>query len=103
VVILTIFHLVMKQTLSITEAKARFADVIKHTEHEPVVVTRDGTPVAVVVNIADDEDLRKTRAARQAGGLASIAGGWPRSAELADDLERLQRERRLPRRLPRGA
>jgi prevent-host-death family protein len=77
VVILTIFHLVMKQTLSIAEAKARFADVIKHTEHEPVVVTRDGTPVAVVVNIADYEDLRKTRAARQAGGLASIAGGGP--------------------------
>jgi hypothetical protein len=69
----------------------------------PAVVARDGTPVAVVVNIADDEDMQKRRAAQRAGGLASIAGGWPGSGGLADGLERLQRERRLPRRLPRGA
>jgi prevent-host-death family protein len=90
--------------LSIAEAKARFADVIRRAEHnEPIVVTRYGTPVAVVLNIADYQDLQRGREAAGAGGLASIAGGWPGSAGLADDLEQLQRTRSLPRKLPRGA
>lgn len=77
-----------KKLLSVAEAKARFAEQIREVEKgEPVVITRHGKPVAALVRPEDLEQLERLRAAGPEGGLASIAGGWEGSEELARILD----------------
>ncbi len=74
--------------LTVAEAKAKFAETVRAAETgEPVVITRHGRPVAALVPAADLELLRRLRAAGPEGGLASIAGGWEGSDELADLID----------------
>ena len=74
--------------LTVAEAKAKFAEAVRAAEAgEPVVITRHGKPVAAVVPAADLDLLRRLRAAGPEGGLASVAGGWEGSDELADLID----------------
>lgn len=87
----------MSRHLTVAEAKAKFSSCVRSAEEgTPVVITRHGKPVAAVVPAEDLERLRRLRAAGPEGGLASVAGGWRGSEELADALDR--RRRSTPRR-----
>lgn len=44
---------------SVTEVRWRFGTILKATEGGPVVVTRDGKPVAVLVGIRDADDVER--------------------------------------------
>jgi prevent-host-death family protein len=44
---------------SIAEVKARFSAFVKASEEGPVVVTRNGRPVAVLVGVQDEEEIER--------------------------------------------
>jgi prevent-host-death family protein len=44
---------------SIAEIKSRFSAFLKASEAGPVVVTRNGRAVAVIVGIQDDEEIER--------------------------------------------
>ena len=77
----------MIKTLTTAEAKARFSEAVREVEDgSPIVITRHGRPVAALVRVEDVETLERLRAAGPEGGLASVAGGWEGSDELASLL-----------------
>lgn len=81
--------------LSVAEAKATFSAAIRTAEEgEPVVITRHGKPVAALVRPEELEHLARLRATGPEGGLASLAGGWEDSDELAELLETRRRNHR---------
>ena len=41
---------------SVAQIKAQFSAFLKATEGGPVIVTRNGRPVAVIVGVQDDEE-----------------------------------------------
>lgn len=70
---------------SIAEAKAHFADCLRQAEGgEAIVLTRHGKAIAALVPIELLEQLDRLRAAGPEGGLASVAGGWKGSEEVAE-------------------
>jgi|GEM_PF-516067 len=78
--------------VSLVEAKARFSEVVREAEAGGIVVIRrNGRDVAAMVSAGDVEGLRRLRAAGPEKGLASIAGGWKGSEELADHIESVRR------------
>lgn len=82
----------MSRKFTVAEAKARFAECLRDAEEgRPVHITRHGRDVAVVVSLADYAQVERLRSAGPEAGLASLAGGWKGSDELADALERLPR------------
>ena len=88
----------MSRDYSVAEAKARFSWCVRSAEGgDPVVITRRGRPVAAIVPAEDLERLERLRAAGPEGGLASVAGGWKDSEELARALDRLRRSATRPR------
>jgi antitoxin (DNA-binding transcriptional repressor) of toxin-antitoxin stability system len=52
-----------------------------------MLITRHGKPVAALVRPADLEHLERLRKAGPESGLASIAGGWENSEDLAAILD----------------
>jgi len=42
---------------SVAEVKAQFSAFLKASEGGPVIVTRNGRPVAVIVGVQDDEEI----------------------------------------------
>jgi prevent-host-death family protein len=71
--------------ISIVEAKARLADCLRRAEAgELIVVTRHGKPVAALVPVDLLDQLDRLRAMGAEGGLASVAGGWQGSEEIAE-------------------
>jgi prevent-host-death family protein len=44
---------------SVAEMKAKFSAFLKTSEGEPVVVTRNGKPVAVLVGVQDEEEIER--------------------------------------------
>jgi len=89
--------------MSVAEAKARFAEAVKKAEAgERVLITRYGSPVVALVPLADVERLKRMGRGGAGGGLASLAGGWPGSGELAAAVEEIRRGRTPPRRVPRS-
>lgn len=44
---------------SVADVKARFSAYLKASEQGPVVVTRNGKPVAVLLAVDDDEQLER--------------------------------------------
>jgi prevent-host-death family protein len=80
------------RVLAVAEAKAAFADSLRHAEHgESVIVTRHGKRVAAIVSLADYEALTRLKAAGPQGGLARLAGGWAGSDELVDAVRSIRR------------
>ncbi|MBU2499679.1 MAG: type II toxin-antitoxin system Phd/YefM family antitoxin [Proteobacteria bacterium] len=78
----------MDKSISVAEAKATFSECIRHVEAgSSVVITRHGKPVAAIVRPSDLEHLERLREAGPESGLASIAGGWRDSDELAKVLD----------------
>ncbi len=43
----------------LAEVKAQFSSYVKSTEEGPVVVTRNGKPVAVMLGITDEDELER--------------------------------------------
>ena len=87
-----------RKALSVAEAKATLSDAIRDVEAGgTVVITRHGKPVVALVRAEDLSALERLRAAGPEQGLASIAGGWEGSEELAEILESApRRSRRIP-------
>ena len=82
----------MTKNVSIAEAKARLSDCVREAERgEPIVITRHGKPVAALVASGDLGQLERLRKAGPQSGLASLAGGWEGSDELADRLAESKR------------
>ena len=78
----------MTRTLTTAQAKARFSAAVRDAEDgHPILITRHGQPVAALVRAQDLEQLERLRAAGPEGGLASVAGGWKGSNELANLLQ----------------
>ncbi len=74
----------MTDTVSVADAKSRFAEYVRRAETGKVVVlSRHGKPVAALVPAGDVATLERLRAAGPEKGLASIAGGWKGSEALA--------------------
>ena len=70
---------------SIAEAKAHFAECLRQAEGgDAIVLTRHGKAVAALVPIDLLEQLERLRAAGPEAGLASVAGGWEGSEEVAE-------------------
>lgn len=44
---------------SVAEVKAQFSAFVKETEQGPVIVTRNGRPVAALLAVKDDEELER--------------------------------------------
>ncbi len=44
---------------SVADVKARFSAYLKASEEGPIIVTRNGKPVAVLLSIADEEELER--------------------------------------------
>ncbi|MCL7972593.1 MAG: type II toxin-antitoxin system prevent-host-death family antitoxin [marine benthic group bacterium] len=82
----------MSRTLSVAQAKATFAACVRWAEDgEPIIISRHGKPVAALVQVSDVERLNQLRAAGPEGGLASLAGGWKGSEQLARLVRRGRR------------
>ena len=83
----------MEKNISVAEAKATFSECIRKVEAGSVVlITRHGKPVAALVSPSDLEHLERLRKAGPESGLASIAGGWENSEELASILNTSPRQ-----------
>jgi prevent-host-death family protein len=90
----------MSKKFTVAEAKARFAECLRNAEEgRAVLITRHGRNVAAVVSLADFEQVERLRSAGPEAGLASLAGGWKGSDELADEVGRIRRT--APRRTPK--
>jgi prevent-host-death family protein len=44
---------------SVAEVKAKFSGYLKMSERGPVVVTRNGKPVAVILSVSDEEEIER--------------------------------------------
>jgi prevent-host-death family protein len=78
----------MENNISVAKAKAKFSECIREVEAgNAVLITRHGKPVAALVSPSDLEHLARLRKAGPEKGLASIAGGWENSEELASILD----------------
>ena len=44
---------------SVAEVKAQFSSFLKASESGPVVVTRNGKPVAVIVGVQDEDEIER--------------------------------------------
>ncbi|MGB9498575.1 MAG: type II toxin-antitoxin system Phd/YefM family antitoxin [Dissulfuribacterales bacterium] len=78
----------MNKRISVAEVKAKFSDCIRQVETgASVLITRHGKAVAALVRPDDLEHLERLRKAGPESGLASLAGGWENSEELADIID----------------
>ena len=74
--------------VSVAEIKATLSQQIREAEHGgTVLITRRGRAVAALVSADELQRLRRLQSAGPEGGLASVAGGWKDSEELAELLD----------------
>jgi len=50
----------MPKTVSLTEARRRFGEIIRQAQIEPVIVTRYGQPYVVILSVQEYERLTQT-------------------------------------------
>ncbi len=50
----------MAKTVSVTEARRRFGKIIHQAQTGPVILTRRGEPVAVILSVQEYERLTQT-------------------------------------------
>lgn len=82
------------ETLTASDAKREFGDVLLKAQSAPVTINKNGKPVAVVVSFAEYEQLEackeaQLKAAIQAG-IADIAAG---RVSAGDDVIKRLRNR----------
>ena len=78
----------MNKSIPLAEAKATLSECIREVESgKSVLITRHGKPVAALVCPKDLDNLERLKKAGPEGGLASFAGGWEGSDELARLLD----------------
>ena len=78
----------MNKEISLAEAKATLSECIRDVEKGlSVLIKRHGKPVAALVRPKDLDNLERLKKAGPEGGLASLAGGWEGSEELASILD----------------
>ena len=65
----------------LADVKARFSAYIKKIQKEPVIVTKNGRPVAIMLGISDKDDLERIMLATS-----------PKFQALLDEAERRIRE-----------
>ncbi len=65
----------------LADVKARFSAYIKKIQKEPVIVTKNGRPVAIMVGISDEDDLERI--------MLAVS---PKFQAMLDEAERLIRE-----------
>jgi prevent-host-death family protein len=51
------------KTASVEVIRTRFGAVLKSSESGPVVITRNGKPVAVIVGVQDEDEIERLRMA----------------------------------------
>lgn len=86
----------MARKLSAAQAKSQLADCLRKAENgEPVIITRHGKAVAVLVGM-DRAALPGRKDTRTGAGLANLVGGWKGSEDLVRALTTTRRTR--PRR-----
>jgi prevent-host-death family protein len=44
---------------SVAEVKAKFSGFLKASEHGPVIVTKNGRPVAMLLSIKDEDEIER--------------------------------------------
>lgn len=44
---------------SVADVRSKFSAYIKETEQGPVIVTRNGKPVAVLVSVSDEDEIER--------------------------------------------
>lgn len=80
------------QTLTATDAKREFGDLLLKVQSEPVSINKNGKPVAVVLSYSEYEQLAAHKAAQLKvqiqQGIADLEAG--RVASGSDVLERLR-------------
>jgi prevent-host-death family protein len=84
---------------SLAEAKAKLSECVHDVERgDDIVITRNGKPVAALVPILGLDEIRRLRASRPKGGLASLAGTLPDADDFLDALSghRRQGSRSVP-------
>ena len=59
---------------SVADVKARFSAYLKEAKGGPVVVTRNGKPVGVLLSVEDEEDLERPVFAYSPRFQAILAG-----------------------------
>lgn len=78
------------RVVPLTEVESRMDDFLQTVETgETVVLTRDGKPVATLTPSAEGWRAEASEEAKT--GLASLAGGWEGSDELADLIQKIHR------------
>lgn len=87
--------LVMSETMSLADVKARFSEVVDRVERQQdrVVVTRNGKPAAVLISPDDLESLEETLAVMSDRSVAAQIRESQRSAaagDLGTDLDELR-------------
>ena len=82
----------MARRVSAAQAKSQLAECLRKAESgEPVIITRHGKPVAVLIG-GDRMALIERRGSRRGGGgLADLAGGWEGSGDLVKALAKARR------------
>lgn len=75
-----------EKSYSATEVKNRFGKVLREAARygEPIVVNRDGKPVAVIMSIEAYERSQK-KPAESAAQLDAVFGMWAGRADIDDD------------------
>jgi prevent-host-death family protein len=78
----------MPKKVTITEARDQLSAHIRNAEHgAPVVITRRGRAVAVIVAAEDFDQLERLGAAGPRAGLVGLAGGWKGSDDLVREID----------------
>src|SRR5438128_11842053 len=82
----------MARRWSVATIKATLSERLREVERgTDALITRNGKTIAALVPAADLERLNRLREAGPEGGLASIAGGWKGSDEVARAVSGLRR------------
>ena len=66
---------------SVAEVKARLSAYLKASEEGPVVVTRNGKPVAVLLAVENDEELERLLLAHSKRFRAILDASWQQIEE----------------------
>ena len=87
----------MPTKVTITEARDHLSAHVRSAERgKPVIITRRGRAVAVIVAATEFKQLERLRAAGPHAGLAGLAGGWEGSEDMVRVLDARRRSPARP-------